>query len=276
MTEAAEAFHRFELASWERVAEHYVASWEALTSRFAAPLLAALAVRPGARLLDVACGAGCVAAAAHAMGAAAVGVDFARAMIEQARRRHPELTFEQADAEALPFAPASFEILAMGFGVLHLARPERAFAEAHRVLRRGGRFGFTVWAGPEECAGERLVSSVLAAAGDPEVEAPSGPPPRRFGDPEECRRALGDAGFARESLTFATHNGTWLLRRPDELFEIERRAGVRTAALLARQPPARLAAIRDAMREAVARHRTAAGYAIPMAAHVVTARAGMA
>src|ERR1700674_2356747 len=272
----ADAFRRFELASWERVAGRFATSWEGLTERFARPLLAALEVRPGTRLLDVACGTGCVTAAADAMGAATVGVDFSPAMLEQARRRHPGLHFEEGDAEALAFAPASFEVLAMGFGVLHLARPESAFAEASRVLRQGGRFGFTLWAGPEECAGDRIVAGALEVAGDPgdsESELPAGPPAGRFRDSEECRRALGDAGFVRESLTFATHTVAWLLPGPDDLFELERSAGVRTAAFLARQNPERLAAIRDAMREGVARHRTEAGYAIPMTAHIVTARA---
>jgi len=269
----ADAFRRFEHESWERVAGIYAESWGELTARFAPPLLAALAVRPGVRLLDLACGTGAVTAAALARGAVPVGLDFSRSMLAEARRRHPGLRFEEGDAAALPFAAASFDVVSMGFGVMHLAWPDRAFAEARRVLRPGGRFGFTLWAGAEQCAGEQIIARAITALADP-TGAPAGPPPGRFRDPEECRRALGAAGFAPSSLTFSTHTASWLLASVDGLFETERSAGVRTGALLARQTPERLAAIREAVRREVARCRTDTGYAVPMAAHVVGAVAG--
>src|SRR5205809_6238429 len=56
----------------------------------------------------------------------------------------PEIEFREGDAEALPFPEASFDAVVMNFGMLHLAHPERAVAEAFRVLSAGGRFAFTV------------------------------------------------------------------------------------------------------------------------------------
>src|SRR2546422_34553 len=76
------------------------------------------------------------------------GLDFSPAMIGLARARHPQIEFREGDAETLPFDAASFDASVMNFGMLHLARPDRAIAEAHRVLRPGGRFAFTVWGAP--------------------------------------------------------------------------------------------------------------------------------
>jgi ubiquinone/menaquinone biosynthesis C-methylase UbiE len=81
------------------------------------------------RLLDVVCGPGYVSEAAEARGAEPVGVDVAEAMIELARRRLPDLEFVVGDAQRLPLADRSFDVVTMNFGILHLAEPTRAIAE---------------------------------------------------------------------------------------------------------------------------------------------------
>src|SRR5262249_56363460 len=108
-------------------------------------------------VLDVATGPGYVAAAAVRRGASVVAVDFSEAMLAEARRHHPAIDFRSGDAEALPFPDASFDAVVMSFGLLHLARPDQALAEAHRVLRPRGRLAFTVWDRPEQAAPFGLV-----------------------------------------------------------------------------------------------------------------------
>ena len=92
----------------------------------------------GTRVLDVATGPGTIAGVAAARGADVVGLDFSGAMIAEATRLHPAVAFREGDAHALPFDAASFDAVVMNFGLLHLARPETAMAEAHRVLRGDG------------------------------------------------------------------------------------------------------------------------------------------
>src|SRR5687767_369849 len=153
----ANAFRDFEHAGWERAAEHYPDAFGDLTAQAVDPVLDAVGARAGTRLLDVACGPGFVAAAAAARGADATGLDFSPAMIARARRSHPSVAFRDGDAEALPFAPASFDAVVMNFGLLHLAHPDVAIGEARRVLRPGGRYGFTIWAAPEDAVGFGMV-----------------------------------------------------------------------------------------------------------------------
>ncbi len=161
MTIDPSAFHDFEQAGWERAAEHYGDAFGSVTVQTADALLDAVAAAAGARLLDVATGPGFIAGAAAARGADVVGLDFSAAMIEEARRRHPAITFREGDAEALPFEVASFDAVVMNFGLLHLARPDAALAEAHRVLGAGGRYAFTVWASPDRDASNVGTSRVL-------------------------------------------------------------------------------------------------------------------
>src|SRR5919201_3514129 len=103
MTIDTAAFHDFEQAGWERAAEHYPNAFGDLTSQAAGPLLDAVAAGPGTRVLDVATGPGFVAAAAAARGAVVTGLDFSSAMIAEAQRWYPRITFREGDAEALPF-----------------------------------------------------------------------------------------------------------------------------------------------------------------------------
>src|SRR5207253_5020018 len=112
--------------------------------------LAAAHVAAGTTFLDVACGPGYAAAVAASRGARAIGIDFSSEMVEEARRRYAGVEFREGDAEDLPFPGSSFDAVVLNFGMLHLGRPEKALAEAHRVLRAGGRVAFTVWDTPDK------------------------------------------------------------------------------------------------------------------------------
>src|SRR5262249_38260483 len=131
------AFHAFERAGWESVPRPYHDAWGSLTTQVVGPLLDAAHVGARTRVLDVGTGPGSVAAAAARRGASVVAVDFSEAMLAEARRHHPGIDFRSGDAEALPFEDAVFDAVVMSFGLLHLARPDQALGEAHRVLRPG-------------------------------------------------------------------------------------------------------------------------------------------
>src|SRR5215470_3290949 len=131
----SEPFKNFERAGWESVVAEYASGFGDLTMQSIEALLDIVGAAPGVRLLDVASGPGYVAAAAAARGALAVGVDFSAAMVAAAAKKYPDVEFRLGDAENLPFDEASFDAVTMNFGLLHLAHPDRALAEACRVLR---------------------------------------------------------------------------------------------------------------------------------------------
>ena len=240
-----EKFHAFELAGWESIPDNYHQAFGALTVQAVEPLLDAVRVKKGVRLLDIACGPGYVAAAAAKRGAVPLGVDFSKGMVAQARLLHPDVDFREGDAEELPLGNGLFEAEVMNFGILHVARPEQALVEAQRVLRSGGRFAFSVWAKPEETIGFGIVLRAVAAHGEPRIELPEGPPFFLYSDPDECARALQLTGF--ESTAVNKVNQVWRLPAGDGLFEAMKNSTVRTAGLLRAQKPTVLGKIRDAI-----------------------------
>jgi len=265
-----EAFRAFEHEGWERVPQRYHNAFASLTSQMTTPLLDAVDVTTSVQLLDVATGPGYAAAAAAKRGAEVVGVDFAPGMVAEARRRYPTVDFREGDAEDLPFPEASFDAVTMNFGLLHLARPERALAEAHRVLRREGRFGFTVWARPEEAIGFQMVLRAVESYGKLDVQLPQGPHFFRFSDPQECHQSLSGAGFV--SPTVKTIPLIWRLDSPDVLFEHMFEGTVRTAGLLRAQSADAIRAIRKALRRAAMPYQKGDGVELPMPAVLVSAR----
>jgi SAM-dependent methyltransferase len=198
-----------------------------------------------------------------------VGLDFAAAMVAAARARCPELEFLVGDAQALPFGESAFDAVSMNFGILHLAEPDRAVAEACRVLARGGRFAFTAWVAEGNAVAE-IVDAAVAAHAVP-VELPQGPPFYRFADADETMRTLAAAGFDEESVRIETETRLVRLPTAEFLFEAERDAGVRTAAVLARQPADRLERIRAAIAAGVRRYADGEGFALPVVARVASA-----
>ena len=257
-------FRDFEHAGWERASEHYSDAFGDLTIQSAGLLLHAAKVSAGTHLLDVATGPGFVAGAAAACGANVVGLDFSQAMIAEARRRNPSIAFQEGDAEALPFDASSFDAVVMNFGLLHLARPDAAIAEAHRVLRRGGRYALTVWAAPEQALGFGIVLRAVQEHGNLNVTLPEGPPFFRFSDPDEFRAMLIRTGFS--DVDIKTLQLSWRLPSPDAVFDALSRGGVRTAAVLRAQTPAALAAIRAAVRLGVEAYAHDGAFIVPMPA----------
>ena len=262
-------FHEFELAGWERAAEHYPNAFGPLTMQAVASILDAVHVTSRVRLLDVATGPGYLAAAAAEQGALVHGIDFSPAMVAEAQRRHPALTFTEGDAERLPFPDRTFDAVVMSFGLLHLAEPEAALAEARRVLRPAGRYALTVWAPPEQAVGFGVVMRAIEAHGTLDVGLPVGPPFFRFSDPAECRRCLLDAGFVEPEVRELPL--VWRVASPEVVFDAVSRGGVRTAALLRAQTPDARDRIRRSVIESLQSYAQGSAFAIPMPAVLASA-----
>ena len=265
----SDAFKDFERAGWETVVDEYAVAFGALTVQAIGPLLDAVEAGPGVRLLDVASGPGYVVAAAAQRGAIATGVDFSAPMVAEAARRYSKMNFRRGDAEALPFADDSFDAVTMNFGLLHLGDPDKALAEACRVLRPGGRFAFTVWAKPEETAGFGITLGAIQTHGSMRVPLPDGPPFFRFSDWAESVRSLAAAGFTNARLKKISQ--TWRLSTVDALFEAMQTATVRTAGLLRHQTPEALRGIRVMMRNACGLYQRNGTVELPMPAILAAA-----
>lgn len=265
-------FHRFQHKGWQRIAHRYDPAWSTLVKPFIPHLLEAARVGPGTRLLDVACGPGYVGEMALALGAIPTGVDFSSEMIGIAKGRNPMINYHEGDAQNLNFENNSFDSVTMNFGLLHLSRPEAAFAEACRVVRPGGWYGFTIWSDPDKSPGNRIVAEAVNTCANLDVQLPKGPDYFAYGNLEDCCKALDEAGFDTCSLVFQTRSIEWKVPSVSFLFESERDAGVRNAAILAVQKPEVLAAIKKHIEKSVQAYDRGHGFVIPFTAHIVAAR----
>ena len=156
--------------------------------------------RPG-DVLETAAGTGVVTrriATVMSPDARLVATDLNPAMLEIARQTLPDdarIGWRQADAQALPFADGSFDVVVCQFGVMFFPDKALGFREARRVLRPGGQYLFNVWDGLEGNAFARLVAETVAGL------FPDDPPlffertPHGYHDLTQIAALLGDAGF---------------------------------------------------------------------------------
>src|SRR5882724_12275074 len=108
-----------------------------------------LGVTPGTRLLDVGCVAGQLALIAARADAQVTGCDIATNWLEKARARAAaeglEITFEEGDAESLPYKDAQFDVVVSLIGAMFAPRPDLVAAELTRVCRPGGIIAMANW-----------------------------------------------------------------------------------------------------------------------------------
>nr|WP_225792871.1 class I SAM-dependent methyltransferase [Agrococcus sediminis] len=99
----------------------------------------AVAPKPGERILDVAAGTGASSAPTAKAGALVTALDISHGMLEEGRRRHPDIEFVHGSAEELPFDDDTFDAVTISFGLRNVQQPRAALSEFHRVLKPGGR-----------------------------------------------------------------------------------------------------------------------------------------
>src|SRR5882762_2342717 len=255
-----EAVRAFEHAGWQQAAAEYDATFAQATAPFVEALLDEAGVVAGIRVLDVCCGTGLVTAAATARGARPIGLDFSSAMLHQARQAHPELQFDEGDAEALLYADDSFDAVVSNFGIHHVPRPGQAIAESFRVLRPSGRVAFTTWAAPAENIAWRLLFDAIREHGD--LDAAKTPPSGgNLGTAEAVLRLLRDAGFT--NVRAEPSRREWHVADPRDLLAAFAHGTVRTAALIAAQPAAARSAIEAAVASAAMPYRRSDAFAVP-------------
>ena len=205
-------------AIFSRHAESYRRRLEDIMSRGEARgrqrMIESVALRPGMRVLDLACGPGNISRRLTALVAPdgeVVGVDLAPGMVELARSAAiPGARFEVMDIEELAFADATFDAAVCGHGIQFVPDLDRALREARRVLKPGRRFAASV---PAAAPGQRPWSVVE------DVVDRWLPPAPRASDNQATRAAVGDpevfaaralaAGFAKATVEVVEESVHW-------------------------------------------------------------------
>lgn len=171
----------------------HFAPFEALTTPVAARLVRHAGIRPGQQVLDVACGTGVVAVTASRLGAVVTALDLTPELLERARENAAiagqTISWHEGDAEALPFADASFDAVVSTVGVMFATDQEAAARELARVVKPDGRLALTTWTPDSHVFGMFRVMKAY-------MPAPPAPAPRspfEWGARPRLQALLGDA-----------------------------------------------------------------------------------
>ena len=151
---------RVQRYGWDKAAEFYERYWSEQLSPAQWRLLELADLKPGERVIDVACGTGLVTfPAAEAIGPAGhlLATDLSDVMVarvseEAMRRGASQVSARRMDAESLECADASFDVALCALGLMYVPDPLRALGEMRRVLVDGGRAVAAVW-GRRDCCG---------------------------------------------------------------------------------------------------------------------------
>lgn len=238
----------------------------------------ALQVKPGGRVLDLACGPGDpTLEIAQVVGptGSVVGADISEDALEIGRERArgrglSHVEFRRADVNALPFSDADFDALSCRFGAMFFGDLSTACKEMHRVLRPGAHAVFMVW-GPADQPNFNLTMGVLAnRLGLSGIPAPYDTP-FRFAAPHELEGALEAAEFRSVEARTRTIDWVWD-GSPEELARSWMETVVFWRPFLDRIPQADHGAVEREIADNFRKHWRDGAIRMPDVVRVVTAR----
>ena len=241
----------------------------ALFKQWCPRVLDAAGVGPGHRVLDVACGTGVLAReAAIRVGPAGrvAGVDPGRGMLAVAGELAPNVEWQEATAESLPYADRSFDAIVSQFGLMFFSDRSQALREMIRVLKPGGRLAVAVWDSLENSAAYPVEVAVLdRLAGEAAANALRAP--FVMGDKDALIALFEDSGV--ESVGIETVNGTARFPSIRTMVEADLRGWLPVMGVFLNED--RIQRILEAAETALAEYVTAAGDVVFNApAHIVT------
>ena len=213
-----------------------------------------LGVKPGMRVLDVACGAGQLALMAARAGAEVAACDIATNWLARGRARAAaeglEIAFEEGDAESLPYGDAQFDVVMSAIGAMFAPRPDMVAAELRRVCRPGGMIAMANWT-PGGFVGQmfQTISRHIAPSGMPAPVLWGDEPTVR----DRFREGLSDLKLTRRLYDFAYPFG------PDAVVEFYRVNYGPMSRAFASLDPAGQADLRDELVQLWSTHNRADG-----------------
>ena len=193
---------RVQRYGWDRAAPSYEQAWKQGLAPATAAVLNHAALRPGERVLDVACGSGLLTRAAWdavaSQGGEVVGTDISEFMLAEAAGRSPDCRFVRADAQTLDESvPVGyFDAVLCGLGLMYMPDPEAALATMARCLRPGGRMAVSVWGERRACGWAEIFPIV-----DSRVRSEVCPMFFRVGTGNALDAALRAAGLVNVQLS---------------------------------------------------------------------------
>jgi SAM-dependent methyltransferase len=211
------------VAAWRKWHAHIAAFSRGATEA----ILEAAQLRPGLRVLDLASGVGDPAlsiAAEVAPAGRVTATDLCPGMMslaeELARKKGiTNIEFREANAESLPFADESYDVLTCRFGIMFFPDLRKALRECFRVLKPGGRAAFVAWGKKEQPFFTTTAGILLKHVPvPPPPPDPDGPSMFMFGERDRLRRALEAAGFTNVHEEARIVNGHWA-GPPEEYWE---------------------------------------------------------
>ena len=211
------------VAAWRKWHAHIAAFSRGATEA----ILEAAQLRPGLHVLDLASGVGdpalSIAAEVAPTGrvtATDLGPDMMSLAEELARKKGiTNIEFREANAESLPFADESYDILTCRFGIMFFPDLRKALRECFRVLKPGGRAAFVAWGKKEQPFFGTTAGILLKHVPvPPPPPDPDGPSMFMFGERDRLRRALEAAGFTNVHEEARIVNGHWA-GPPEEYWE---------------------------------------------------------
>lgn len=238
--------------------------------------MAALAPKPGERIVDIGCGAGATSRALFtrvAPGGAVLGVDVSAPLIGVAQARGGGPDFALLDAGSAPYPAAPYDAAFSRFGVMFFEDPAAGLGHIRRQLKPGGRIAFLTW----RTAAENAWATETVAAAIPHLKAPPDAPadpfapgPFAFGNKARTEGHFAAAGFKDVSLTPLDTHYT-MGASADAAAETSLKIG--PLGRLIREQGVDRGPVRAALVELFQRHMTPAGPAMGAACWVITARA---